>query len=425
MQRVFVALALAAMVAGAMAFDSDVDSDADADVAVPPRPGAKLVRATVFGAHRQTVNIVPKGDLRARVPTVDAPIAPVNPPMVDSVVVPNGRLSPLAPFNGRRGEAALAVPVPAPATQPAQHAGMGTAAMNRDVAGPGSLPSEPSNAPKVPPALVPPAMVSPATKPGPVSRLVRRMGADYGDNKCLRQGGQCQHTATCGGIVTKGICPGPSFITCCTYTSTACAAIKGSCKDTSTCLGTVVRGLCPGGNNIACCTARVGTDGDLMSASAVPAASQGGNCLANFNGKALADRAVKFQSEYRNNGVRWAAKLPHYGLPPTVKQADATSFVTSVLDSLSWNCLFAAGRTTSAMIPQMKVRGGFHTAPKLGDVVMWEKQGAAIVTELCAANTVRSVMFTEQSGAADTGCVTTDNLKAWGDGDFLGFWTPW
>jgi len=270
------------------------------------------------------------------------------------------------------------------------------------------------------------APVAPKVNPK-IAPHVRRLGANYADNKCTRQGGQCQTTTTCGGIITKNICPGPSYITCCTYTSTACAAIKGSCQDVSTCLGSVVHGLCPGGNNIACCTNRLSKDGSLIASAAAklraPKRLQGGNCLANFNGPALAKRATEYQLKYRADGVRYDQAKRQFGPSPPVAFADCSSFVTSVLDSLSWDCLFAAGRNTAAMIPQMRVRGGFHSKPKLGDVVMWTAH-TGIVTEVCAGDDVRMVAM-GLHGAEDTGCTSLVKLRTWGSGTFLGFWTPW
>jgi len=330
----------------------------------PPRYGARLVKPKIFGNRKQPINIVPRGDPRASAPT--APIAPVR-----------TGLSRNAAFNGARGSKA------------------GVDAFKRGRGIPEVIPKLPQHA---------------------------VFGANYGNNKCITQGGQCQLTTTCGGIVTRNLCPGPSYITCCTYTSTQCAAISGSCKDTSTCLGTVVKGLCPGGNNIACCTETDAVSGVFRK----PPVAQGGNCLANFNGAALATRALAWQDAYRKNGVRYDQVRRQFGASPPVTYADCSSFVTSVLDSLGWNCLFAVGRTTAAMIPQMKVRGGFHTAPKTGDIAMWSSHTGVVVqgaTE-CANSGVRMVAMGDH-GAADTGCITVDALKGWGSGTFLGFWTPW
>ncbi len=327
-----------------------------------PAPGAKLVRPVIFGSRSQSVNIVPRGDPRARGPT--APVASVS----------NG-LSMNAPFNGGRGSIAAPTDVLARAD---------------DIA----------------------AVKSKARRFG-------MFGANFGKNRCIAQGGQCQLANTCAGLVTNGLCPGPSYIKCCTYTSTKCAAIGGSCKDTSTCTGEVTRNLCPGGTNIACCTEKAGT-------STTPARAQGGNCLANFNGPALATRALAYQSAYTNNGVRFDEKRRQFG-PAPITYSDSSAFVTSVLDSLGWNCLFAVGRSVAVMNSQITARGGFHSSPRTGDLAMWSDHAAIVIggTSECTTTGggVRIVSMTE-SGVIATECIAVDSMKTFGSGTFNGFYTP-
>jgi len=193
-----------------------------------------------------------------------------------------------------------------------------------------------------------------------------------------------------------------------TYASAACTAQKGSCISTTSCSGNVVHGICPGPASIACCVPK----------SAPPAAT----CLSNFNAASFASKATAMQLSYRNNGVVYSQSSRQFGSPPAVKYADCSSFVTSVLDAMGWDCLFASGRYTAAMIPIMQSRGGFHSTPKQGDIVMWTSH-TGIVTEACAGGNVRMVAMGTH-GCADTGCITLSSLPEWGSGSYLGFWTP-
>jgi len=188
------------------------------------------------------------------------------------------------------------------------------------------------------------------------------------------------------------------------YSSAACTAQRGSCT-TSCPNGNVVRGICPGPASVTCC---------------VPRASQ--TCLSNFNAATFAARALAYQQAYRSHGVVYGQSSRQFGASPPVRYADCTSFITSVLDSLGWNCLFAAGRYTGYMNPIMQSRGGFHSTPKTGDLVAWSGH-SGIVVQVCAGGAVRMVAMGTH-GCADTGCIALSRLPGWGAGTFLGFWTP-
>jgi len=77
--------------------------------------------------------------------------------------------------------------------------------------------------------------------------------------ECTSLGGVCQ-TAACGGVIVHNKC-GPGLPTCCTPkklqaaapTSAACKAKKGTCQTSASCKGNVVRGLCSGPSTITCC----------------------------------------------------------------------------------------------------------------------------------------------------------------------------
>jgi hypothetical protein len=161
----------------------------------------------------------------------------------------------------------------------------------------------------------------------------------------------------------------------------------------------------------------------IVSGVAPPAASSYG-CLSSFNPGLFALRAQEYQQSYRANGVRYddTGKTRQFGPSLPVMSADCSSFVTSVLTSLKWNCLFAATPYTSAMRVIMEHRGGFHPAPRLGDIVVWSSH-VGIVAEVCGVNSVRMVAMGTH-GAADTGCIALDRVAGWGSGQFLGYWTP-
>jgi len=190
--------------------------------------------------------------------------------------------------------------------------------------------------------------------------------------------------------------------------SSACSNQKGTCMPVTSCTtGYTISGICPGAANIKCCA---------------PKPAPAGSCLSNFNGANLAARALQYQTAYAAHGVHYSQPSRQFGASPPVQYADCSSFVTSVLDSLGWDCLFANGRYTGAMIPIMQSRGGFHSTPKLGDIVMWTEHTGIIVGN-CPAGQARMVAM-GLSGARDTNCISITSLHGWGSGTFLGFWTP-
>jgi len=190
------------------------------------------------------------------------------------------------------------------------------------------------------------------------------------------------------------------------YSSAQCTAQKGQCIAESSChTGNVISGICPGPAGIKCCAPKPNT-----------------SCLSNFNGATLAARALQYQQSYRAHGVVYSQPNRQFGPSPPVRYADCSAFVTSILDSLQWDCLFQNGRYTGAMIPIMRQRGGFHPTPKLGDIVMWTDH-TGIVAGNCPSGQVRMVAM-GNSGARDTSCISLNSLPAWGSGSFLGFWTP-
>jgi len=145
-----------------------------------------------------------------------------------------------------------------------------------------------------------------------------------------------------------------------------------------------------------------------------------GACLAGFNGAKLASTASSWQQHYAANKVTYSQPLRQYGY--NAKKADCSSFVTSVLESIGYDCLFADGRNTGAMKPKMVARGGFHQVPKLGDIVMWGGH-TGIVVQICAGGKAAMVAM-GNSGCRNTGCITVASMKQWGSGGWLGFWTP-
>jgi hypothetical protein len=194
------------------------------------------------------------------------------------------------------------------------------------------------------------------------------------------------------------------------YSSAACTNQKGSCVAQSTCGNEVVHGICPGPSNIICCVMALPTPPPT-----------GGNCLSNFNPATFAARALAYQQAYRANGVVYSQPQRQFGASPPVKYADCSAFVTSVLDSLDWDCLFANGRYTGAMIPIMTQRGGFHQTPNVGDIVMWSSHTGIVVQT--SGTQVRMVAMGSH-GAGDTGLTSPSNIPSWGSGNFLGYWTP-
>lgn len=292
-----------------------------------------------------------------------------------------------------------------------------------------------TGAPAAGAAATPAAAASSAPKQPivPVTTRVLKLGATAGDNPCVRQGGQCQDSSTCGGIVTRLLCPGPPSITCCTYTTPECAAVGGACRDLGTCQGDMKAGLCGKEASIGCCVTGVaGWQGPLLPTKV------GGNCLANFNAAAFVTRARKFLKDYTDeqqsaDAIRAAEIAKSLGLEARVTSKEPASLITTVLDTLGWNCAFnaATGQSVASIVEVVKTRGGLHPYPKVGDVALWTAD-TGIVTDLCVGGRLDLItMSPAKAGAApqtnmrSTGCVPLQTLATANAGStFLGFWTP-
>jgi len=148
-----------------------------------------------------------------------------------------------------------------------------------------------------------------------------------------------------------------------------------------------------------------------------------GTCLKNFSGAKLAAAAAKFQAAYKAAGVTYSQPHRSFGLKPSTKQADCSSFVTSVLDSLGYDCLFASGRNTHSMKTLMADRGGFHQKPLIGAILMWEDHTGIVGPKQCPAGQAQLIAMGVH-GCAASACMTPAAMHAWGSGGWLGFWTP-
>jgi len=189
-----------------------------------------------------------------------------------------------------------------------------------------------------------------------------------------------------------------------------CAQQGGSCGSPSACNvagGRIQAGLCPGGVNSICC---------LRSS---PQANPGA-CLQGYNGQKVADRAKAYQAEYARRHVTYSQPNRQFGF--NAKYSDCSSFVTSILDDTGYLCLFRAGRYTAYMNARIKERGGYLQTAKVGDLVMWGGH-TGLVTEVCDS-THYTMIAMGDSGAAIAKCKTVAQLKSWGSGGWLGFWTP-
>jgi len=131
------------------------------------------------------------------------------------------------------------------------------------------------------------------------------------------------------------------------------------------------------------------------------------------------------QKQYFAAGVQYSQPQRQFGLPSNgVRYADCTSFGYSALNIAGYGCLFAnpSQRNTFAMEPIMKVRGGFHWTPKVGDIVLWTDH-FGVVVGLCSTGVIDFVAM-GLSGAAYGSCLSVEQLRPWGSGTLLGFWTP-
>jgi len=150
-----------------------------------------------------------------------------------------------------------------------------------------------------------------------------------------------------------------------------------------------------------------------------PAKNEGA-CLANYRGAVAAQKAAAYQANYKSRGVKYNQSLRQFGI--TAKYSDCSSFVTSILADIGMDCLFAAGRYTGYMNPRIKARGGYKQTAVAGDIVMWGDH-TGMITSVCGGGKYTMVAM-GLSGAGLAQCKTVAQLKSWGSGGWLGFWTP-
>jgi len=148
-------------------------------------------------------------------------------------------------------------------------------------------------------------------------------------------------------------------------------------------------------------------------------------CLKSFQAAKTAAAALTFRASYAANNVRYSQPNRSFGLVPGTKKADCSSFVTSVLESVGYNCLWsnAEARNTQRMNKDIRARGGYKTTAKPGDLVMWSGHTGLISPKSCPKNTYELVAM-GLHGAKASGCLTVEKMKKWGSGTWLGFWTP-
>jgi len=150
------------------------------------------------------------------------------------------------------------------------------------------------------------------------------------------------------------------------------------------------------------------------------APSSAGACLAHWNGATAAAKAKQYQANYKSRGVKYSQPYRQFGI--TAKYSDCSSFVTSILNDIGMDCLFAAGRNTMYMNSQIRTRGGYKQTAQVGDIVMWGGH-TGMITEVCG-NGRYTMTAMGLHGAGLAVCQTVTALKAWGSGGWLGFWTP-
>jgi hypothetical protein len=175
---------------------------------------------------------------------------------------------------------------------------------------------------------------------------------------------------------------------------------------------------------------RIIVEAEDASAAATPAAprrilqaaapANPGACLKNYNGAAVAARAKLYQTTYVAQRTAYVYSGRQYGI--TAKKADCSSFVTSILNDMGYLCLFAKVRDTAYMNQQIRARGGYKQTAVLGDIVMWGHH-TGLVVHICGAGSYKMAAM-GTSGARLTPCLTVNQLKVWGSGGWLGFWTP-
>jgi hypothetical protein len=185
-----------------------------------------------------------------------------------------------------------------------------------------------------------------------------------------------------------------------------CQSQGGTCKDVGQCGGTTRSGLCPGPANIKCCF--------------TGSAGNPGSCLANYDGSRVVAKALAYQSAYQSRGTKYSQSGRQYGI--SARLADCSSYVTSILEDTGYDCLFAAGRYTGYMNPQIRARGGYSQTAKAGDLVMWGGH-TGIVVKVCGGGKYQMTAM-GNSGARISPCLTPGQMASWGSGGWLGFWTP-
>jgi hypothetical protein len=164
----------------------------------------------------------------------------------------------------------------------------------------------------------------------------------------------------------------------------------------------------------------------------LPPPNLGGNCLANFNGMAFAKEALLWYQRYKEPTPEEIAQdkqaeeyLKTLGLAPRVKENDSASFLTNVLDSMSWGCVFNVNTGKDLKTIIERASKSLSPFPKIGDVVVWKTQ-VAVVTNVCVGGRVEVTAQTAE-GFVNSGCKALAEIKALKpatEADFIGFWTP-
>jgi len=174
-----------------------------------------------------------------------------------------------------------------------------------------------------------------------------------------------------------------------------------------------------------------GTESEEFEISAVetdatPAPAPNSLCLQKFDAKAFAEKAVEYEKSYIRQKITYSQPNRSFGPNPKTKQNDCSGFVTSILDSLQYNCLWptTGTRNTRDMKTAMVQRGGFHQTPKIGDIVMWSGHTGIITARDDCPKGKYELVAMGSHGAKTSGCQTIEKLKTWGSGTWLGFWTP-
>jgi len=142
-------------------------------------------------------------------------------------------------------------------------------------------------------------------------------------------------------------------------------------------------------------------------------------CLANYNGKAVATRAVQYQQTYQKDHVVYNQAKRQFGL--AAKFSDCSSFVNSILADTGFDCAFAlpTEKNTAYMNSVIAKRGSYKQTAIPGDLIMWGGH-TGIVTEACG-NNLYSMVAMGLHGAGSAKCLTTKALAGWGSGGSSAF----